>query len=227
MASGLERRTKRGIRSAQFEFRRPVPAAEVGQGDRVLHVQPPVDRAHEHLADVVDDRRAARRSERHPHLPRRAVEHDQRRHRRAGTLARLHTVGDRSTIRRARREREVGELVVEQEPPHHLPRPERILDRRRHRQRVAETVHHRDVRGGRALEVDGRVCGLRAPRWDARHGASDRSVPEQRRALPDVPTIDKAGHRHVHEARVADVGVAVSKGEASGIGVQVDGLGRE
>ena len=65
------------------------------------------------LRDVVDDRRPARRADDQVDAPRGVVD-DRRRHRRARPLARLDRVRDRRAVPR-RREREIGELVVEQE----------------------------------------------------------------------------------------------------------------
>ena len=74
------------------------------------------------------------------------VEHQGRRHRRKRPLAGLDPVRDRPAIDLGH-EREIGQLVVEQEAAHHDARAEIVLDRRRHGDRVAVAVDDREVAG--------------------------------------------------------------------------------
>ena len=51
------------MRRAFFELDGPFLGQEVRRGDRLLHVEPPVDDADDALRDEADDARAARRAD--------------------------------------------------------------------------------------------------------------------------------------------------------------------
>ena len=139
----------------------PLRLPKFGSAIGRLRIEPPVDDADQRLRHVVDDRAAARRSGDDRDAPD-AVVGDRRRHRRARPLAALRR-GSRPACRLLGHEREVGELVVEQEAACVISRlPNWSLDRRRHRHRVAVAVDDRDVRRRRQVERGvARARGLR------------------------------------------------------------------
>src|SRR5471032_1863232 len=65
VAARLQRRDHVRRYAARFQFGRSVAAADVGQADGLLHIEVPVQRPDQHLGDVVDDGRAARRTGRY------------------------------------------------------------------------------------------------------------------------------------------------------------------
>jgi hypothetical protein len=226
-----------GLRKAALlEHHRPVVVGGVGQVDRTLHVQAPVQRRDQGLGGVVDDAGAARRAQAHRQAAVAAVEDQRRAHARARALAGLHAVGHRPPARVARRQREVGQLAVEQETAGqaaaavaHQAGAEHGFDRRRHRQRAALGVDHADVAGA--------VLGLlrlrrpgprRAARLPGRRRAH-AALADPRRALVEVVRIEQArpaarGRGHV--VGVGDMGRTVGIGQARRFAVAVQPVGR-
>ena len=121
---------------------------------------------------------------------------------------------------------EVGELVVEQEPAHHLLRAEEALDGRGHRHGVARRVDDGDVaRAGDLVHRDRRRARPSGPAaCPAGRGPSTSPAAMSFARVREVGRVDEALHRHVDEAVVAHVAVAVREGEAAGLGEEVHGL---
>ena len=207
---------QRDDRRAALELGRAVAAAEVRQRDRSLRVELPVDDADDRLHDIVDDRAPAGRAGDQVDAAVRVVD-DRRCHRRARTLARLDAIRDRLAVL-GRAEAEIGELVVQEEPAFgHQPAAERVLNRRRERDRVALAIDYRQMRGRRQLDAFVQSMRshrkLRSLRWRARCRTAKRSRrADLRTALAQVITVEQAARRR-HEVRIRHVRTAVGVGE--------------
>ena len=159
---GRHQLTRTAAGSGPLELEPLTPAAEVRERGRRLCIHIPVDQCDERFHHIEDDPAAARRSEDGFHLAA-AIEHDGRCHGTARPLATLDPVRDRTALRVRRAEREIGELVVEQESRRPDPRSECGFDRRRHRQRVAVSINDRYVARSRRFDgavVAGKGCAL-------------------------------------------------------------------
>ncbi len=216
MSERLELRLQSFDRRPRLEVGRAVAAAEVRRIQRRLERHAPVERRDDDARHVVDDRVTAGRPDDH-HEPPVRVEHESGRHRTARTLARLDPVRDRSPAL-LRDEREVGELVVEQEPAHEPVVPEQELDARGQRHRIALGVDDGDVRRRGKIGLDavterrGRGAGRAA-----RPGADERPVRrDQARALRQVRGREQPGDRNVDEVRIGHVAIAIGVGESRG-----------
>src|SRR3954468_8723145 len=204
VASALELGNQRLVARARLDLRRAIAAAEVRQIYGSLDVELPVEHADERLRYVVDDGGAAERADDELQAPL-AVEHHRRRHARAWALAAGHRV------RRAGREIEIGELVVEEEAAHHDAAAEDGLDGGRHRHRVAIAAHDREMAG--AALVVARDClayGLLA---------------DQRCAFLQVLRTQETSDRDGYEIRIAEVACAIGVGEPPRFSKKVHGAG--
>ncbi|SKT81631.1 Uncharacterised protein [Mycobacteroides abscessus subsp. abscessus] len=101
-----------------------VVGAEIHQGNRLLWIEAPVQNADKGFHNKLDDHRAARRAESQEQRAALAglgaFENQGGRHRATGTFSWLQSVGDREPVLTHRLGGEVGELVVEKEPVHHV-----------------------------------------------------------------------------------------------------------
>ena len=225
VAARGQRRLERHQRRAALELgRRTGLRAEVAEVDRRLRVEVPVVVADHPLRHVLDDRGAARRADHGVEVAER-IEHDDGRHRAPRALARLDPVRDRRAVHAGRREREVGELVVEQEAAHHAMAAERAFDRRGHGHRIAFVVDDRDVRRPSGIGVHAvrerdppAAAGRRARR---RHAHRARRV-DRLAPLGQIGGIEQAGDGHRHEGVVGHVAVAIRVGKPLRLGDQVD-----
>jgi len=112
--------------------------------DRGVDREPEVDHVRQRLPHARHDPRPALRTDDERELAV-GVFDDRRRHRRARAFAGFDSIRDRSAAV-LRSERKIGQLVVEQESTlGHQPASEFLLDRRRHRHRIAVGVDDRDV----------------------------------------------------------------------------------
>src|SRR5581483_10433693 len=97
----------------ELELGGTVAASEIGECGRLLRIELPVEHRHERLHDVIDDRGTAWRAGDHEKPPVMVVHH-RRCHGRAWPLARLYAIRHGLAVA-LRHEREIRELVVEQE----------------------------------------------------------------------------------------------------------------
>ena len=123
------------------------------------------------------------------------------------------------------REREIGQLVVEQEAAHHLVAAETALDRRRHRHRIAVAIDDRHVRGALGLVVQSLAehVAPHSSRAAGRPAARPSSLrhADELRALGEVVAVEQARQRHADEVGVGHVLAAVRVGETVGLGDEV------
>ncbi|CFN43426.1 Uncharacterised protein [Bordetella pertussis] len=223
MAHAPQRRGQRFQRRAALELGFLVAAAQVGQRDRLLHVQLPIEHADQRLGHVVDDGAAAGRTQRQHGLA--GAKHDHGRHRAARPLARLDPVGDQPPFRIAVGGREVRHLVVEQETAHEDLAAERGLDGGRHGNHVARGIHRHQVAGRGHLDgVVARAFGQQ-PLRIARQGRLHAAVgADQRAALAQVGGIEQRPHRNIDKGRIGHVEVSVGEGQPPGLGKIMHGL---
>ena len=222
----LERRLVSRDGRAFFELDGPFLGQEVRRGDRLLHVEPPVDDADDALRDEADDARAARRADEKPQPPL-LVEQHRRRHARQRPLPAFDAVGYRPAVDR-RHVGEVRQLIVQDEPADHQLTAERALHARRHRDPVAEAVDDRKVARRRPLRRSARrKLPSRRRQGLARRDRGHRfGGIDERGARAQIARSEEPGDRRRHELRVPQVEIAIGKGEPVGLGKQVNRLRR-
>ena len=203
---------------APLQFGGAVAAAEIGQVDRLLYVQVPVERGDQGLDYVVDNGAAAGRAQQQ-HQGAVAVEHHGRRHAAARPLARLDAVGHLLPVLLGD-EGKIGELVIQEEAAHHLLTAEGELDRAGHGHGVARGIDDGQMAGGRQFGRSAvREFGQRRARRCAGQGMAQRMIrPHQGGAPGQILGRQQPCHRHRHEVGVGEVALAVGVGEPLGVG---------
>ncbi len=187
---------------------RRIPLTRPRRGNRIDQRQPPVDEPGERLQNSRDDRRPTRRPQRH-HGPVMPVEHDRRRDRRPGPLP---GPGQVRVVHGGvgRREGEVRQLVVEDEPPprHGDPAATGLLDGERVGDDVPPLVGRRQMRGAVALVrrrsgLTARAAARGVARVARRHRTREhRVVLDEALARVGEPLRQQFLRRHVLEGGV-------------------------
>ena len=228
MATRLQSVQGRGIKALLLQQRGPVQRGEIGQVNRLLGVQAPVQHAVERFGGEVDDECTARATAAHDQLSGSLIKDQRGGHAGARTFAGLHAVGNRQAVRPGGLKAEIGQLVVEQKTTcqthtavHHLTRTPSVFNGGGHGHGVAIGVHHRDVRGAvlRLLRHGsvGHRRGSRVAGWGGLHAAARGAGVDCGGPAGEVGRIQKAlpvARRRLHKRRIGHKLRAVGKGQS-------------